>query len=114
MPPSITAEPVHVPSGWGAHALAGYATGGALFDCPEFKAMYTTLLVGVGTTMGALHIKSVLHPVFLYRRAGRVAFLALLAERKINNLRVINTPLESDSVPGHHLYHLKANSLQTA
>jgi hypothetical protein len=25
-----------------------------------------------------------------------VAFLALLAERKINNLRVINTPLEFD------------------
>jgi hypothetical protein len=42
-----------------------------------------------------------------------VAFLALLAERKINNLRIINTPLEFDSVPGHHLYHLKINSLQT-
>jgi hypothetical protein len=37
----------------------------------------------------------------LYRRPGKVAFLALLAERKINNLRGINTPLEFDSVPGH-------------
>ena len=33
-----------------------------------------------------------------------MAFLALLAERKINNLRVFNTPLEFDSVPGHHHY----------
>jgi hypothetical protein len=39
-----------------------------------------------------------------------VAFLALLAERKINNLRVINTPLEFDSVPGHHLTAQKSIS----
>src|SRR6476646_4133959 len=43
----------------------------------------------------------------LYRRRGKVGFLALLAERKINNLRGINTPLEFDSVPGHHLLSSK-------
>jgi hypothetical protein len=36
----------------------------------------------------------------LYRRPGKVGFLALLAERKINNLSGINTPLEFESVPG--------------
>lgn len=39
----------------------------------------------------------------LYRRPGKVGFLALLAERNINNLRGINIPLEFDSVPGHHI-----------
>jgi len=38
----------------------------------------------------------------LYRRFGIVAFFALLAEHKFNNLRVINTPGRTDSVPGHH------------
>ena len=49
----------------------------------------------------------------LYRRPGRVAFLALLAERKINNLRVINTPVEFDSVPGHHFNGSEINKLLT-
>jgi hypothetical protein len=39
----------------------------------------------------------------LYRQPGKVGILALLAERKFNNLRGINTPLEFDSVPGHHI-----------
>jgi hypothetical protein len=39
----------------------------------------------------------------LYRRTGIVAFSALLAERKFNNLRVFNTPGRTDSVSGHHL-----------
>jgi hypothetical protein len=48
----------------------------------------------------------------LYRRPGKVAFLALLAERKINNLRGINTPLEFDSVPGRHLYSFIFSNFQ--
>lgn len=38
---------------------------------------------------------------FLYRRTGIPAFSALLAEQKISNLSVINTPRRTDSVPGH-------------
>jgi hypothetical protein len=33
---------------------------------------------------------------------AKVGFLALLAERKFDNLRGINIPLEFDSVSGHH------------
>lgn len=47
----------------------------------------------------------------LYRRPGKVGFLALLAGRKINNLRGINTPLEFDSVPGYHFYSFREQRL---
>jgi len=37
-----------------------------------------------------------------YNRPGRVGILGLLAIRKINNLRVINTSIETDPDQVHH------------
>ncbi len=46
----------------------------------------------------------------LYRRTGIVAFSALSAKRRFNNLRVFNTHGRTDSVPGHHLYQFTFNN----
>jgi hypothetical protein len=40
----------------------------------------------------------------------RLGILALLAERKINTLRVINTLLKFDSAPGRHCLILSLRS----
>ena len=58
------------------------------------------LAVGIQQTMPSKNFVPI-----LYRRPGKVGILALLAERKFNNLRGINTPLEFDSVPGHHNFY---------
>jgi len=40
-----------------------------------------------------------------YNRSGKLGILGLLGIRKINNLRIINTPCKTDPDQVHHLFN---------